>query len=87
LTRPRSRVRALGPGARSMSLASPAIVAKVRLPRSMPQTVPLVAGSRSPSVSTWPSLLFPQAKDAQFADGYAQAVSCGLLVVRAPGFS
>jgi hypothetical protein len=31
----------------------------------------------------WRSLLFPQATDAQFADGYAQAVTFGLLVARA----
>ena len=31
----------------------------------------------------WRKLLFPQAKDAEFADGYAQAVTFGLLVARA----
>jgi len=31
----------------------------------------------------WRKLLFPEAKDAQFADGYAQAVTFGLLVARA----
>jgi predicted helicase len=31
----------------------------------------------------WRKLLFPQADDAQFADGYAQAVTFGLLVARA----
>jgi hypothetical protein len=31
----------------------------------------------------WRKLLFPQANDAQFADGYAQAVTFGLLVARA----
>ncbi|MGA8991473.1 MAG: N-6 DNA methylase [Rhodoplanes sp.] len=30
----------------------------------------------------WRKLLFPQADDAQFADGYAQAVTFGLLVAR-----
>jgi Type ISP C-terminal specificity domain/N-6 DNA Methylase len=30
----------------------------------------------------WRKLLFPQAKDAEFADGYAQAVTFGLLVAR-----
>src|SRR5437868_13502133 len=30
----------------------------------------------------WRSLLFPDASDAQFADGYAQAVTFGLLVAR-----
>lgn len=33
----------------------------------------------------WRKLLFPQADDAQFADGYAQAVTFGLLVARARG--
>jgi hypothetical protein len=31
----------------------------------------------------WRKLLFPEANDAQFADGYAQAVTFGLLVARA----
>jgi hypothetical protein len=31
----------------------------------------------------WRALLFPQADDVQFADGYAQAVTFGLLVARA----
>ncbi|SEO28679.1 Methyltransferase domain-containing protein [Gemmobacter aquatilis] len=31
----------------------------------------------------WRGLLFPQADDAQFADGYAQAVTFGLLMARA----
>ena len=31
----------------------------------------------------WRKLLFPQADDAKFADGYAQAVTFGLLVARA----
>ncbi len=35
----------------------------------------------------WRKLLFPQADDAQFADGYAQAVTFGLLVARARGIS
>ncbi len=33
----------------------------------------------------WRHLLFPQADDAQFADGYAQAVTFGLLVAKARG--
>ncbi|WP_018046174.1 type ISP restriction/modification enzyme [Methylobacterium sp. 88A] len=33
----------------------------------------------------WRSLLFPEASDAEFADGYAQAVTFGLLVARARG--
>jgi hypothetical protein len=35
----------------------------------------------------WRKLLFPQAKDAEFADGYAQAVTFGLLVARARDIS
>lgn len=31
----------------------------------------------------WRKLLFPEADDAQFADGYAQAVTFGLLIARA----
>jgi hypothetical protein len=33
----------------------------------------------------WRSLLFPNASDQEFADGYAQAVTFGLLVARARG--
>ncbi len=33
----------------------------------------------------WRKLLFPEASDAAFADGYAQAVTFGLLVARARG--
>ena len=35
----------------------------------------------------WRKLLFPQANDAEFADGYAQAVTFGLLVARAKDIS
>ena len=35
----------------------------------------------------WRKLLFPQADDAQFADGYAQAVTFGLLMARARDIS
>ncbi|MDN5715677.1 MAG: N-6 DNA methylase [Janibacter sp.] len=35
----------------------------------------------------WRNLLFPTASDAQFADGYAQAVMFGLLIARAKGIS
>jgi hypothetical protein len=35
----------------------------------------------------WRVLLFPQATDAEFADGYAQAVTFGLLVARARNIS
>jgi Type ISP C-terminal specificity domain/N-6 DNA Methylase len=37
--------------------------------------------------SEWRHLLFPQADNAQFADGYAQAVTFGLLVARARNIS
>ena len=35
----------------------------------------------------WRGLLFPQASDEQFADGYAQAVTFGLLMARARGIT
>ena len=35
----------------------------------------------------WRRLLFPEASDATFADGYAQAVTFGLLIARARGIS
>ena len=35
----------------------------------------------------WRELLFPQADNAQFADGYAQAVTFGLLMAKAKGIS
>ena len=35
----------------------------------------------------WRALLFPEATDDEFADGYAQAVTFGLLVARARGIS
>jgi hypothetical protein len=35
----------------------------------------------------WRRLLFPHATDAEFADGYAQAVTFGLLMARARGIS
>ena len=35
----------------------------------------------------WRGLLFPQASDEQFADGYAQAVTFGLLIARAGGIT
>lgn len=37
--------------------------------------------------SDWRQILFPEAKDKQFADGYAQAVVFGLLMARARGVS
>ena len=42
---------------------------------------------RSPALTAlaadWRKLLFPEANDQQFADGYAQAVTFGLLMARA----
>lgn len=42
---------------------------------------------RSPALTAlatdWRKLLFPEASDAQFADGYAQAVTFGMLMARA----
>jgi hypothetical protein len=35
----------------------------------------------------WRHLLFPEASDAEFADGYAQAVTFGLLLARAQGIA
>ena len=35
----------------------------------------------------WRTLLFPQADNAQFADGYAQAVTFGLLMARSRGIA
>ena len=35
----------------------------------------------------WRKLLFPDADDAKFADGYAQAVTFGLLIARAKDIS
>ncbi len=45
----------------------------------------LAAGSQVLGVleAGWRRMLFPEATDAQFADGYAQAVTFGLLVARA----
>ena len=37
--------------------------------------------------SEWRELLFPQADDDQFADGYAQAVTFGLLMAKAQDIS
>lgn len=37
--------------------------------------------------SDWRTMLFPEASDARFADGYAQAVTFGFLMARAQGVS
>lgn len=48
-------------------------------------TEQLAAGSKALTALAggWRKMLFPEATDAQFADGYAQAVTFGLLVARA----
>ena len=48
-------------------------------------TEQLAAGSAALTglAKGWRKMLFPEATDAQFADGYAQAVTFGLLVARA----
>jgi hypothetical protein len=45
----------------------------------------LVLGSQSLTAlaKDWRKLLFPEANNEQFADGYAQAVTFGLLMARA----
>lgn len=39
------------------------------------------------TATDWRHLLFPEATDTQFADGYAQAVTFGLLIAQAKGIS
>ena len=60
-----------------------------RLCRLLRDEVQEELARRSPSLTSlakeWRDLLFPQATDAQFADGYAQAVTFGLLMARAQG--
>ena len=48
-------------------------------------TEQLAVGSKALTAlaTGWRKMLFPEASDAQFADGYAQAVTFGLLVARA----
>lgn len=50
-------------------------------------TEQLSLGSRALTAlaTDWRALLFPEANDEQFADGYAQAVTFGLLMARARG--
>ena len=52
-------------------------------------TEQLVLGSEALSALAvdWRKLLFPEATDERFADGYAQAVTFGLLMARAKGIS
>ncbi len=67
---------------------SAAELAKVsaRLCRLLRDEVTEQLGEKSPALTAlaadWRKLLFPEADDKQFADGYAQAVTFGLLMAR-----
>ncbi len=58
-----------------------------RLCRLLREEVTEALGRRDPALTDlandWRHLLFPNADDAQFADGYAQAVTFGMLMARA----
>ena len=60
-----------------------------RLCRLLRDEVAEALAEKSDALTTlaadWRDLLFPQATDKQFADGYAQAVTFGLLTARARG--
>lgn len=60
-----------------------------RLCRLLREEVTEQLSLRSPALTAlaadWRHLLFPEASDAQFADGYAQAVTFGMLMARARG--
>ena len=62
-----------------------------RLCRLLRQEVTDALARKSEALTTlatdWRDLLFPAATDDQFADGYAQAVTFGLLMARARGIS
>lgn len=62
-----------------------------RLCRLLRDEVADALTQNSPALTTlatdWRHLLFPMATDKQFADGYAQAVTFGLLMARARGIS
>ena len=62
-------------------------VTTARLCRLLREEVTEQMGRESPSLTNlakdWRKLLFPDATDAAFADGYAQAVTFGLLMARA----
>lgn len=62
-----------------------------RLCRLLRDEVTEQLGLKNPALTTlakdWRKLLFPEATDAKFADGYAQAVTFGLLMARAKGIS
>jgi hypothetical protein len=62
-----------------------------RLCRLLRDEVTEALAAKSEALTTlaadWRELLFPQASDEQFADGYAQTVTFGLLMARARGIS
>ena len=62
-----------------------------RLCRLLRQEVTDALARKSEALTTlatdWRELLFPTASDEQFADGYAQAVTFGLLMARARGIA
>ena len=62
-----------------------------RLCRLLRDEVAEALAEKSEALTTlagdWRHLLFPQASDTQFADGYAQAVTFGLLTARARGIT
>lgn len=62
-----------------------------RLCRLLRDEVTDALARKSPALTTlaadWRDLLFPAASDSQFADGYAQAVTFGLLMARARGIA
>lgn len=66
-------------------------VVSARLCRLLRQEVVDALACKSESLTTlatdWRGLLFPTASDEQFADGYAQAVTFGLLMARARGIA
>ncbi|TWT41032.1 N-6 DNA Methylase [Phycisphaerae bacterium RAS1] len=61
-----------------------------RLCRLLRDEVTEQLAEKSPALTAlaadWRKLLFPEANDEQFADGYAQAVTFGLLMARSSGF-
>src|SRR5205823_2091783 len=60
-----------------------------RLCRLLRDEVTEQLAEKSPALTAlaadWRKLLFPEANDQQFADGYAQAVTFGLLMARSSG--
>jgi hypothetical protein len=60
-----------------------------RLCRLLREEVTEQLGAGSPALTSlatdWRKLLFPEATNEKFADGYAQAVTFGLLMARAKG--